>query len=249
MRERPDAELLAAYVDGVTELSVDERRRVEELLARTRPLRDEVDATRALLGELRALPPVGGEPDWTALERSISDAVGRDVPRPWYARPRWRWIVPGVALAMATAGVALVMHRPPAGTSPAPVAHAPRPSAATEPEAAQAAATVPLWLDGNPVELDVDASHALLEVHEHAGALDVAHALLEVHERGGDLDATLDAERDGNLDPILDAELGATGAPELLPASDLEWVDALDDGALELAEQWLAKPAGSGGPS
>ena len=152
-RDRGDAELLSAYVDGVAELSLDERKRIDDLLARDPALRADEAATRELLGQLRELPPVGGEPDWTALERSIGDAVGRDVPVPWYQRLRWRWIVPAVTLAAGAALVALVMHdRTPAAEEPAPtlVKHAqPAPPA-------ESPSTVPLWLDGASLELDAD---------------------------------------------------------------------------------------------
>lgn len=219
-----DAELLAAYVDGVTELSTDERRRVEALLAREPALRGDEAATRALLGELRDLPPVGSAPDWAALARAIGDAIDADRSardrHPWYARLRWRWLVPTLALATAAALVALVVQPPaPAPTGAptgapsgaptgAPIAHAPSVPTPAPPRAA----TVPLWLDGVAVEVEADASHELLEGWP---------------PEAGDDD----------------------GAPGLLPAADLAWIDALDDDALEVAEQWLADRARPGGPS
>ena len=93
--ERGDVELLSAYVDGVSELSLDERKRVDDLLARDPALRETEGQTRALIGQLRELPPAGGEPDWSTLERSIRDAVGTEVPKPTlWQRLRWQFVVP-----------------------------------------------------------------------------------------------------------------------------------------------------------
>src|SRR5687768_12336163 len=110
MRRRETAELLAAYVDGVTELSADERRRVEAKLASDPALRDDETATRDLISQLRSMSPADHEPDWSALERSIHDAVGPDVPNPWWRR--WRWALPTVALATTAALALLVVLRP-----------------------------------------------------------------------------------------------------------------------------------------
>lgn len=193
---RDTSELLAVYVDGVTELSAEERRRVEARLADEPALRGEADATRTLLGELRDLPRIG-EPDWSALERSISDAVGPDAPKRWRG---WRFLVPAVALATAGAIAVLVLHDPPpaslveepiAKTTPAPV-----PVESREP-----VEDLPFWLNGQTVEIELEA-------------LDALEALLV-----GDEDEGTD---DG-----------------LLSTSDLEWVDSLDEAALERAERWL----------
>src|SRR5687768_15759298 len=108
MRRDPRSadELLTAYVDGVSELTAGERRAVEERIAADDTLRAEAAATRALLGRLRELPrpaagEPAGEPDWAALERSILDAVGPEVTRPWWRRLGPRWAMPAVALAVA----------------------------------------------------------------------------------------------------------------------------------------------------
>lgn len=102
---RSDDELLATYCDGVTELTVDERKRVEALLAADPHLRADEAAARSLISTLRELPSEGTEPDWTAMERAIRAEVGPDVPRHWW-RPMWRWLVPITAIAtMATIGV------------------------------------------------------------------------------------------------------------------------------------------------
>jgi hypothetical protein len=102
-----DDELLSAYVDGIGELAPDERRRVELSIADPAVRSDEV-ATRELIGELRALPPAGGPPDWSALERSIAEATGPTVPRPWWSR--WRFALPAFAVALAAAIVFLVVR-------------------------------------------------------------------------------------------------------------------------------------------
>src|SRR5258705_11888029 len=97
MRREPAAptpELLAAYVDGVSELTPEDRRRVEDCLASDARARADETATRELLGQLRDLPPPGGAPDWAALERSIGDAVGPTAPRSWWRRFGWRLVVP-----------------------------------------------------------------------------------------------------------------------------------------------------------
>src|SRR4051812_39433380 len=90
-RDRED-ELLTAYVDGVAELSPDERHRIEAHLAEQPRARADQAAVRALLDQLRALPHEGSEPDWVAMERSIRQAVGDAVPRPWWRN--WRWLAP-----------------------------------------------------------------------------------------------------------------------------------------------------------
>jgi hypothetical protein len=202
MRERVN-ELLTAYVDGVSELTADERRALEERMARDGALRAEAEETRALLGRLRELPPDphAGEPDWAALERSILDAVGPDVPRPWWRRLGWRWAVPVTALAAAAAILALVVRAP--EPEPAPALAAPAPVQAPTPTPASATGeTMALWLDGEDIEIALSAEELP--------------------------DAPW--ESDHNLE-------------DLLPASDLAWVDELAGEELERAEALLKKPA------
>src|SRR5690349_1729368 len=92
--ERP-AELLAAYVDGVAELPIEDRRAVETWLAGDPDARADAAAVHGLLDQLRALPPSGGdEPDWAAMERSIRLAVDAVPSRPWWRR--WQWLVPAM---------------------------------------------------------------------------------------------------------------------------------------------------------
>lgn len=155
-----DAELLAAYVDGVAELAPDERHRVAARLTRDPEARADQAAVQTLLDQLRALPPEGAEPDWTAMERSIRAAVGRDVPRPWWRR-RWKILAPATMLATAAAVVLVIWARP--APAPAPVAAAgERPGdhpAAVDPHPAEE--IVALWLDGTEVDVELSASDLL----------------------------------------------------------------------------------------
>jgi anti-sigma factor RsiW len=164
MSARDPNELLSAYVDGVGELTTDERKIVEARLADDPAWRDEADATRSLLGQLRELPDEGAEPDWSAMERAIRDEVGPVVPRPWWRG--WRWLVPIGALAMAGAVLLLVLRAPEKSTdvgvttpvlrdAGVPLAAPEHPGSGAEPT------TVPLWLDGAAVEVDLQAADLL----------------------------------------------------------------------------------------
>src|SRR6476661_5514503 len=141
---RDTEQLIAAYADGVAELTPEERKRVEERIARDPDARAEVESVRSLLDRLRELPHEGAEPDWAAMERSIGNLVGRDVPRPWWRN--WKWVVPIATFAAATAVLLATWSQREdrfATMPPLPVIdhHAP-PTAAPTPE------VVPLWLDG-----------------------------------------------------------------------------------------------------
>ena len=202
-KDRGDVELLSAYVDGVSELSLDERKRVDDLLARD-------PESRALIGQLRDLPPAGGEPDWSALERGIGDAVGQlETSTPWWQRLRWRFVVPAVAIAMTAAILALVLHDPkPAITEPTP----PVVEAPVDDITDDLATSTPLWLDGTDLEVALEAAELF------------------------DLDWELDEE-------------ALPETAELLPPTDLEWVDELDGESLDRAEQYLEHPRHRRGPS
>lgn len=142
-----DRELIATSQDGVSELTADERRRVEALIQDDPAIRAEADAARSLIAELRALPPEGIEPDWNALEREIRAAVGPTVP----ARFRWwRWLVPSAIGVVVTAAIALlVFHHPHDVKVVSPTVHDDGATPLATPEAATA-----LWLDGHVVEVD-----------------------------------------------------------------------------------------------
>lgn len=150
-------ELLAAYVDGVSELTTEERRCVEQLLAQDPALRTDEAKTRAVIEQLRSLPPEGTEPDWGAMERAIRIEVGPEVPRSWW-RTSWRWLVPAMGLALAAAVFALwIQDRAP---ETQPLAELPvdagAPSAPIAPETEELA-ILSLWLDGTAVEIELDA--------------------------------------------------------------------------------------------
>jgi hypothetical protein len=210
-----DAELLTAYVDGAGELSPDERRRIEAMIEREPAARADEAALRTLLGSLRALPPEGVEPDWSAMAESVRDAVGQDVPRPWWRR--WRWAVPLTACAAATALLVVLWASP----SPSPVvSEAPPVPVRDVPDVPDVRSvelredSVALWLDGAPVDVELSAADLLgaPELPEIAGG--------SPGEAPGD----------------------ATGIAALLPASDLAWLDDLDDDALAQVERWLDEP-------
>jgi hypothetical protein len=223
--EDPHAALLTAYVDGVAELPSDERRRVEALLASDPDARTDAAAVQALLDRLRALPPGGAgddEPDWAAMERSIHRTVADEVPRPWWRR--WRWVVPAMTCATAAAvllaiwpraGQVTMIERPP--IDPRPSHHDAEQGSGREP--APGDGMVALWLDGDEVDVDLSAADLLGDVLGDAvpGA---------GPSRIGD-------PGDGDGDEV-----------DLLPATDLAWVDNLDAAALDRAERWLARKKG-----
>jgi hypothetical protein len=153
-----DAELLTAYVDGVTELSTDERRRLAARLASDPAARADEVRVRSMLDQLRALPPEGTEPDWGAMERSIQHAVhqagGRDVPRVWWRS--WKWLAPTTTLATAMIVLLVMWARPQAMVQPTGLDRlAPTPRATIGDD------FVPLWLDGAEVDVDLSASELL----------------------------------------------------------------------------------------
>jgi anti-sigma factor RsiW len=165
-KDKADDALLAAYVDGVAELSTDERHRVESLLERDAGARAEADATRTMIDRLRGLPAEGQEPDWSELERQIRSAVGPVAPRPWWKR--WFWLAPVGALVAAAAGILLWIS---AGRTPVETVTPPPVTAheishdvaqvARDQPVAQASddASSLMWLDGDFVDLDdVDPS-------------------------------------------------------------------------------------------
>jgi hypothetical protein len=235
-RDRPEAtdpadpadperstQLLTAYVDGVAELPVDERRAVERRLADDPQARADADAVRDLLGRLRALPPTydtGEPPDWAAMERSIRQAVADEVPRPWWRR--WRWLVPAMTCAAAAAMALALWPRPAAVRVPSP---APEPASEGAPPGSEPPAgddMVPLWLDGSEVDVDLARPGAPGAIEQMLGA--APHA--------DDLDAVPPGDENG-----------------LLPAAGMAWIDDLDDAALDRAERVLASPPGAPRPT
>ena len=193
-----DRDLISAYLDGVGELTAAERHRVEALLRDEPEAAAEAKAATSLIGQLRALPTEGAEPDWSALERKIRIAVGPQVPSGW-RRPWLRWLLPVGALAVGAAIVMLIAQPAHPVVAPAPVAEqTPETAPAGVEEQAPAAA---LWLDGEAVEV-------------------------------GDVDPSALIEDDGSGEALADDS-------GLLPASNLDWIDSLDEHALDRAEAWL----------
>jgi len=201
MSRKPE-ELLSAYVDGVGELSLEERRAVEKLLRDDPSARTDEAATRELLDGLRDLPPIGTEPSWTQLEQAISREVGGDVPRVAWWRRNLKWIESGLALATVAAVAMLWVSR----GEPGEVIHGPTaPRVVEQPKADKVA----LWINDYAVEVgEADAQRLIDDFDDEIQAL-----------------ATEDDGSDNSL----------------LPASGLEWVDGLDDKALENAERWLER--------
>ena len=162
-----DDELLAAYCDGVTELTTDERKRVEALLATDARVRTDEAATRSLLGALRDLPADGVEPDWTAMERAIRTQIPDEVPRQWW-RPMWRWLVPLTAVATMAMIALLAFGRDAettARTSETPVARAVDAGVETFAPSVSTDERVAIQLDGEDVVLE-DSDDELLDVDD-----------------------------------------------------------------------------------
>lgn len=157
--ELDSAELDSAYVDGVAELSPDERHGVEARLASDPAVRAEHAAVRSLLERVRALPPEGAEPDWMAMARAIRDTVGSDRPRPWWRR--WTWRAPLATVVTAAVVLLLVWGRPaPMIRRALPTLergeHAVPPADGTDDD------SVALWLDGAEVDVDPAVAEALV---------------------------------------------------------------------------------------
>jgi hypothetical protein len=178
-------DLLSAYVDGISELTPDERRAVEATD------RASADSIKELISDLRSLPAEGSDPDWAAMERSIHDAVAALPIRPWYRR--WQWLVPAMTCATAAAALAVLWTRPAALTVPSPdlpVRTAPAPTA-TSPEPV-ADPVFALWLDGRELEVDLSAPGV--------GELELAQPAA-VNGAGDDAGIAVDA---GGLLPVAD---------------------------------------------
>jgi hypothetical protein len=143
-----DEELLSAYLDGVAELTPEERHRVEARLGEL-----DVEGTRGMIDQLRALPPEGSEPDWRAMERRIAAAVDEIKP-PWWRR--WFVIAPVSMVAVAAAALVWLHHAPEQPTS-TPVAVATHDAAVPAQPATAPAESTEVWLDGKFVDVgDVD---------------------------------------------------------------------------------------------
>jgi hypothetical protein len=121
MKTRPE-ELLAAWAHRPASLSTEERRAVEELVARSPEAAAEVDAMRAVIAQVAGLPAEGTEPVWGDLERSIRAACDEPAPGVWRrfldGMRGWKPAAGlGAGLVVAMAALALWIGR---GSAPAP---------------------------------------------------------------------------------------------------------------------------------
>ncbi len=170
MADRPTSEtLLTAYVDGVGELEVEERRRVERFLSEP-AMRAEHAATRDLLDQLRALPDETPPVDWAAMERAIHAEVGDEVPRrSWFHR--WRFALPAFALVGAAAIVFLAIRSQDWLDEVSPIAFVPNPVPDHKlPVFEQVDDRVTVYLDGTDLEIadtaELDDELADLELED-----------------------------------------------------------------------------------
>jgi hypothetical protein len=220
----PIDQLLAAYASGAA-LSDEERTAVEAFLEQSPAARDEVTAIGGLLDELRAAqpePPAAREAVVRAVRIACAAPPPARGPLGWLRR-RWTIALPaGLAAAAAAVLAVQLAARSNALEPPAPAPAPPAPIAL--PEAPPADDGV--YLDGEAIvlgDLDDDATAAIDD------ALD--RALIDL----GDTDDLVDTEAAGDelgLDP---------GALGLLPADSLDWVDQLDDAAIDTLDRWLAE--------
>ena len=151
----------------------------------------EVAATKAVIDQLRALPPEGSEPDWRAMQARIAKAID-EAPRPWWRR----WFVPvgGLAVVAGAALLLLTVRHDDAPAPPTPVAvKTPVIDAAVPAPPAPPAQATELWLDGQLVDVsDVDPE-ALFD-----DEVEVPDAIAQ----DGDGDLTVDQLDDKALDNL-----------------------------------------------
>jgi hypothetical protein len=206
-------ELLAAWVSGPDDLSADERRAVEALLARSPEARRDADDLRALLVDVRAEGEPSTEPAWRELDRQVRAAIATAATAtPWWRR--W-FALPAMLAASTAATIALVVIATDRGNVPM-VVDAALPVADNDPPAPTV--VVPahepgMWLDGDALALDKldDASAAEIEFVLD-DALDVVGAV-DVMYDGPDYDDLewvdeLDDDELDALDSWLDRQPG-----------------------------------------
>ena len=218
---RKTGELLAAYVDGVGEMSVEERRRVERYLASEPAARGDQIATREVLDQLRALDEPDTQ-DWAAMEAAIHAEVGDEVPRrSWLSRvtgvgspggsvSRWRVALPAFAFIGAVIAILVIRSRT-ADDEGMPIAFVPK-TEVQQPVFAEIDQRVTVYLDGIDLEIGLDTAKAA----------------------------------DDELDDLMFARASDVSDDEaslgFLETSDLGWIDELDDDELTRAERLLDRP-------
>jgi hypothetical protein len=193
------------------------------------------DADRAIVEQVRALPPEGNEPDWKQLEAAIrAEVAPLALPAPWWRN--WRWLVPIGALATTAAIVMTIAIRHGHGEAqtasrmsmrdasvPGEVP-APSPTPQDHDAAAPNERAAAMWLDGEPADLD-DASESI-------DALDDLDTL-------PGLDAVVPERSAAAGEPSLDDDDGAELG--VLPAADYQWIDTLRDDEAARLEAFLAR--------
>jgi hypothetical protein len=218
------AALLGALADGAERLPAAEQALVDELTEAPEAAA-ELDAHRALLRELRALPEPGPSPNWRMLEASIQRACAKvPTPRRWWTWSALRWPAFGAStVAMAGLALALWTRVPQPVTAGVDAAAAPAP---TIPTVAVAPAAAPatdgaLYLDDELLareEIDEHQVGGLVEQIPAAAAITLGAA---------------DAEPDDS--------------DELLPQPSFDHdLDQLDGDALRALDQWLDQPKQKG---
>jgi hypothetical protein len=223
--KRDTAELLAAYVDGVGELTPSERRRVELYLADQQGARDDESATRDLIGKLRELPPQS-EPDWTALERQIQEALPDETPRVWWRR----FALPAVlALAGATAILVLALRGTTPEPTPDPIVHVPAPTVEDAPVVVEQPIDdrVAVYLDGTDLELALESAELADDKLDE----------LTLSALSAGIESTSEASRKESSRQWFDTR-------ESLLGEDLGWVDELGDAELQKLERLLDRKQG-----
>ncbi len=137
----------------------------------------------------------------------------RDAVGPDAPRPWWkRWQRLVPIGGLAAVTAAALLWLHRAGPEPTPAPVALPAPQKVEPPASAPEPAMAMWLDGKIVDLDdVDPS------------------------------AILDDDYDREAEAALATDDGSGDTGGILPAGDLQWIDGLDDKALDRAEQWLEK--------
>ena len=197
MNRTDPEELLAVWAHRPEDLSADERRAVEALVARDERARTEADADRALLARVASLPAEGVEPSWAEMAAAIRGACPEPRPSAW---ARWRaWIAAGAGGTMLAAAAAIALFVSAGETLSPAVDHLAR-----MPLPAESTMEPPPVLES----LDDGTVAELLRVVEESsadGAVDVADdGIAADADVTGDSDlAWIDTLDDGSVDTLV----------------------------------------------